>query len=217
MMGKALKRLVTRVVLIAVVVLAAYGGWKWGSAVFPRMEEMLGIDAPAEAAGTITPEVAGAATDKIEAFRDSEDPELRLESSEVSSLLRYAMPGMLPGGVVEPRVSFDGDRVEIRAQVLPAKIPDLPGLGGILGILPDTVPVSIDGSLIPFGERGSMLLVRSIEIRGVPVPAPAFPDILSALGRNAAPGLPAAAILVPVLGGIQRAYIEDGKLVLVRA
>ena len=216
-MGKALKRLVTRTVLAVVIVLAAYAGWKWGSGVFPRLEAALGIGAQGEAGERVTPEIAAAVADRIEAFRDSEDPELRLESFEVSSLLRYAIPGMVPGGVVEPRVAFDGDRVELRAEVLPGRIPDFPELGAIVGILPDTVAVSVSGSLVPFSESGSMFLVRAMEVRGLPIPPVAFPDILSALGRTEAPGLPAAAVLVPTVGGIKRAYVEDGKLVLVRA
>ena len=216
-MGKALKRLVTRVVLVAVVVLSAYAGWRWGSTVFPRVETMLGIGTSVVVPQVVTPEVAGAAMDKIEAFRASGAPELRLDPAEVSSLLRYAIPDLLPGGVVEPELSFDEDRIRIRASILPAHVPDVPELGGLLGMLPDTVPVSVSGSLTPFSEGGSMFMVGEIEIQGVPIPSGAFPDILGALGRSPAPGLPASAILVPSLGGIRVAYIEGGKLVLVPA
>ncbi len=205
--------------LALMVLLAAYAGWKWGDVAFPRLEAIAGLrgavdDPPAE---QVTPEAAEAAAARIRAFRVSENTELRLESSEVSSLLRYSIPGMLPAGVIQPRVSMTGDRIDIQVSVLPGAMPKLPDLGAILGILPDTVPVSVSGSLIPFGEGGSMLLIRGIRVQGVPIPSPAFPEILAALGRRDASGLPASAMLVPTFREIKGAYIENGELVLVRA
>lgn len=218
-MGKAVKRLVTRLALALVIVLAAYAGWKGGDVIFPRLERALGISKVEEAAAPelVTPQAAESAKDRIVAFQGSDDPELRLEPFEVSSLLRYAVPGMLPKGVVDPSVKMDGDRIEIQASVVPAVMPSLPDLGGIVGILPDTVPVSVGGSLVPFGDAGSMLLVKDIAVRGIPIPSGAFPDILAALGRKQSRGLPPSAILVPAFTEIRGAYIEDGELVLVRA
>jgi hypothetical protein len=207
--------------LALVVLLAAYAGWRWRDAVFPRAEHIVGLEgasAPDRSApDEVTPEAAEAAAARIRAFRTSDDAELRLASFEVSSLLRYSVPGMLPAGLVEPRVSMADDRVEIQVAVLPGSMQTLPDLGGILGILPDTVPVSVAGSLVPFGADGSMMVIHGITVQGVPIPPSAFPDILTALGREEVRGLPAAAIRVPTFSAIRGAYIENGELVLVRA
>lgn len=219
-MGKALKRFVTRTVVLLVAILAAYVGWKWGGAVFPRVEAGLGIGQAGESGEReypVTRETAARAEGRIDAFRVSDDAELRLESSEVSSLLRFSTPGIVPAGVLDPSVSFNEDRMEIRARVVPALIPDLPRLGGIAGILPDTLQVVVESSLDLFGDRGSMLVVEGIEVEGWPVPAQTVPEILEALGRKRPPGTPASAVIVPSLGGLKGAYIEDGRLVLVRA
>lgn len=216
-MGKALKRFVTRTVLLLVAVLAAYSGWRWGDALFPRVEAMLGLGGTEVANPAVTPETAARVTARIEEFQASEEPELRLESAEVSSLLRYSAPGIIPDGVLDPIVSFDGDRMEIRARVVPARISGLPRLGGITGILPDTVDIVVGGSLAPFEDRASMLVVEGIEVQGWPVPAETVPEILEALGRAPPPGAPAAAVAVPSLGGLKGAYIENGKLVVIRA
>ena len=219
-MGKSLRRFVTRTVVLLVAILAAYVGWKWGDEVFPRVEAGLGIGQAAESGEReypVTRETAARAEGRIDAFIASDDAELRLESSEVSSLLRFSAPGIVPAGVLDPSVSFDGDRMEIRARVVPALIPDLPRLGGITGILPDTLQVVVEGSLDLFGDRGSMLVVGGIEVQGWPVPAQTVPEILEALGQKRLPGTPASAVVVPALGGLKGAYIEDGKLVLVRA
>lgn len=216
-MGKALKRFVARTVVLLVAILAAYGGWKWGDAVFPRVEARLGFGQTGAGVNTVTRETAARAEGRIEAFRDSEEAELRLGSSEVSSLLRFSRPGILPAGVLDPSVFFDQDRMEVRARVVPALIPDLPRLGGITGILPDTVQVVVESSLAPFGDEGSMLVVEAVEVQGWPVPAQTVPEILAALGQERPPGMPASAVAVPALGGLKGAYIEDGELVLVRA
>lgn len=214
-MGRTFKRLVTRVVLTVVVVLAAYAGWKWGYAVLPGVEERPGGHTGATAL-PVTPETASRATARIRAFRGSEEPELRLESSEVSSLLRYSAPALLPAGVVEPRVSFVEERVEFQASVLPGDIPGLPNLGGLLGLLPDTVDILVTGSLLPSSEEGTLLHIEGIELQGLQLPASYVPEILAALGRGSPPGVPESVVLVPALGGLKGADIEDGGLVLVR-
>lgn len=218
-MGKALRRLAARICVTAVVIVAAYGGWKWGDGLFPRVESRLGIGTGSAAADEVTPELAGATMRKIEAFRDSGQAELRLGSVEVSSVLRYTIPGMLPDGVVNARVMFEEDRLQIDARVLPARmeIPEFTGWVGIAEMLPDTVPVSVSGSLTRFGERRSILLIQGIHVQGVALPETAFPEILEALGRAEITGLPASAILVPEVAGMGTAVIRDGALVLVRA
>ena len=216
-MGKALNRFVTRTMLVLVAVLAAYGGWRWGDVVFPRVEATLGIGQVEVAELPVSVETAARVTARIEEFQVSEESELRLESSEVSSLLRYSIPGILPAGVLDPSVVLEGDRMEIRARVLPATISDLSKLSGIAGILPDTVDVAVEGSLAPFGTEGSMFVVEGIDVQGWPVPSRAVPEILGALGQEPLPGAPASAVQVPTLRGLIGAYVEDGKLVVVRA
>lgn len=205
--------------LILVVLAAAYAGWRWGDAVFPGVETIAVGRGPADDAGSdsVSPETAEAAVARIHAFRASDQPELRLAPYELSSLLRYTVPGMLPTGVIHPRVSMADDRIDIEVAVLPGAMPELPDLGAIAAMLPDTVPVAVSGSLVAFGEDGSMLLVRGIKVQGVPIPPPAFPEILAAMGRRDAKGLPASAVLVPAFRAMKGAYIENGELVLVRA
>lgn len=218
MVGKLVRRSVALALVAAAVALTAYAGWKWGDSIFPRLESAVGMGSDHdELSAGMTPEAAQAAAARILAFRESDEPELRLRSSEVSSLLRYSAPGLLPRGVMRPQVTMKGDRIDIRVSVLPRDMPRLPDLGVVAGILPDTVPVLVSASLVPFGSGGSILLIRAMEIQGIPIPSSAFPDILAALGRKDAAGLPASAMLVPSFGQIGGAYVEGGELVLVRA
>ncbi len=201
----------------ALSLLIAYGGWKWGSAVFLQGETGLGPGGNVEVEKA-TPEFARVAGEKLNAFRESRASELRLESVEVSSLLLYSVPGMIPDGVIEPQVTFAGDRIVIRARVLPVKIPNFPEeIEGILGVLPDTVPVEVNGSLVPLADGEAMLLVSGIRVRRMPIPRRIFTGLMSAMGRRSALDLPPSAVRVPVPRGVGGVYIEGGQLVLVRA
>ena len=215
-MIQTVRKVVVRTGLVIAAVLIAYSGWRWGSAVFPRAEAMLGIDRPEETAPDPTPEIAARAGERIDAFMDGEEDELRLDGVEVSAVLRHTIPGMIPDGVSRPLVILRDDRLEFHGQVVPEKMPQLPDLGPALGILPDTVPVEVAGTLMPFGERGSVFLVSRMQAKGVPLPRRVFREVLASLGREEKRGLPPEGIPVPVPDGLQGAYIEDGQLVLIR-
>ncbi len=208
------------VILLAIAAVVGYAGWTWVAPPppTPLTEDPVQLASDETAVPTdVTPAVAQEVEARIRAFRDSMEPELRLASSEVSSLLRYSLASLLPAGVIDPRVRMEGDRIDFSVLVLPDALADMPEMGAIAGLLPDTMPVTVRGALSPFGDNGSMLLIQSIEVRGVPIPPPAFPEILVALGREDARGLPESALLMPVFGRITRAYVEDGELVLVGA
>ena len=211
------RRLSARIALAVVVAVAAYAGWQWGHAVFPLVGEGSGIGREETAGMPVGPETAARATARIKEFQDSEEPELRLESAEVSSLLRYSVPEMLPGGVVEPSVSFAGERIELHAGVLPGHIPDLPRLGVVAGLLPDTVDVFVVGSLLPSNEDGTLLLIEGVEFHGWPVPPKSLPQFLAEVGLASPREAPGSTVLLPPVRGLKGAYVEDGRLVVVRA
>lgn len=215
-MIETIRKTLVRITLLIAAVLIAYAGWRWGSAVFPRAEAMLGIDRPEETAPEPTPEIAARTAERIEAFMKSDEAELRLDGVEISSLLRHQLPAFVPDGVARPLVILRDDRVEFHGRVVPERIPALPDLGPALGMLPDTVPVEVVGTLMPFGEHGSVFLVTRMQVRGVPLPRRVFRDVLASFGREEARGLPPAGIRVPVPPGIQGAYVQDGTLVLIR-
>lgn len=216
MIGKALGKTVAQLLSAAAIVLAVCAHWRSGDPVFAPDEERPDVDR-GNVSGVsegVTPAAAEATAARIRAFRDPRQPELRLESN--SPVLRYRLPDLLPPGVIHP-VKMESDRKDIRASVLPAILPRLPDPGGIAGILPDTVPLLVRGSLALFGEDGSMLQIRAIEVQGIPVSPSAFPDTLVAVGTKETQGLPESAMLVPAFGGIRCAHIDNGELVLVRA
>ncbi len=203
--------------LAVVVVGAAYGGWKWGPAVFPRVESWLGETAAEEVASR-EPSAALAETtlDRVDAFLEGTGAESRLELTglELSSVIRYTLPGIIPPGVDMPSVTLDGGKVYLVARVATAAFPDLPTLGEVSDLLPDTVAIRMRGVLVPFSAGVSAFHVERVEAERIPLPSRVIPSILAALGRTERDGLPPEAMAIPLPTGLDRAFVEGDRLIL---
>lgn len=219
MLGKGcLRGCVGRVWLLGLLLAAAFAGWRWGPAVFPRVQDWF---AGEEEAAEISPspELAEAALDRFERFRRGElGDQLSLSATDVASVLRYSAPGILPGGISAPGVEFHDGVVTLSARVAVEAFPGLPTLDGILGFLPDTVSISVEGALAPLDEEWMALIVHGVRASFIPVPLPRgmTPRILTALGRTHRAGLPEDGLAFVLPDGVGSAHVLRNRLILVR-
>jgi hypothetical protein len=203
---------------MGLLVLAALAGWRWGPEVFPRVqgwfaeeEEMVEV--------LPSPELAEATLDRFERFRRGESgDQLSLSAAEVVSVIRYSAPGMVPGGVSDLVVEFRDGVVTLTARISVEAFPGLPTLDEILGFLPDTVSISVEGALAPLNKGGVALIVHSLRASFIPVPLPdgMTPKILTALGRRGTDGLPEDALGFPLPDRVRSAHVLRDRLILVR-
>ncbi len=197
---------------------AAYAGWRWGPAVFPRVQAWMGLTSAgvAEEPGP-TPELADSVLSRVQTLRGAgEGEEVTLSGRDLTAVLRHSVPGLVPGGIERPEVELIGGRIHLRARVVLSAFPKLPDLGPVLGILPDTLDVTLEASLMPFGGEEAALVVQSVEASRIPLPRRLIPGILQAIGRSDRPGLPPEALLVPLPAGLTTAYIRGDSLILSR-
>lgn len=206
-----LRSCVGKVVLLVLLAGVAYAGWRWGPEFFPRVQSWLDGSGEVEA----SPELAEATLDRYEAFQAGEEDRLSVGGAELASVLRFALPGLLPPGVSEPSVDLEEGRVRVSARVAVAQVPRLPDLDQVVGLLPDTVTLAMRGSLTPLDGKGAALVVEEITAARIPLPRRMIPDILNALGRTDRPGLPPDAMAVPLPEGLRSAYILRDSLILV--
>jgi len=196
---------------------AAYAGWRWGGLVFPQIQERLGspeVVRPADEPGP-SPEVADSVLERVQLLQGSGEGDIvALAGREITSVLRYSVPGLVPKGVRDPEVSFKEGRAHLRAKVALDAFPELPDLGAVMDLLPDTVTVELEASLLAFGSQTAALVVHRIDANRIPLPRRVIPDILRALGRRDQPGLPPEALLVPLPAGVISAYIHSDSLFL---
>ena len=205
-------------VLVAVVlILVAYAGFRWGPAIFPGIERVLGIAsaAPLVADAQPTPELAEQTLDRFERFRAGEAGDrLMLGGNELSALVRYALPGIIPRGVTEPTVDLDDGRIHVSARVAVEAFPDLPRLDQIVGLLPDTILIEIRGSLVPLDQTHLALLVDRLQAARIPIPRRMVADVLKALGRARPASLPGNALEVPLPDGVRSVFVQRDSLVM---
>lgn len=185
----------------------------WG----PDLARRFGLGSPADTEPpVVSQELADSTLSRFESFQAGEgERELRLGEAELSSVVRYSLPGFLPAGVSDPSVELEDSLVVLKARLAVASLPDLPALRDIVTLLPDTIQVELGGRLEPLGERQAALRVDRVEASRVPIPTRLVPDILTALGRAETAGLPRNALAVPLPRGLRAAYVQSDTLVLV--
>ncbi len=204
-------------VIAVVLILAAYAGFRWGPAVFPSIERALGI---APAASTVTkaqptPELAEQTLDLFEQFRAGEAGDrLMLGGTELSALVRYSLPGLVPRGVTAPTIELDKGRVHLSVRVAVEAFPKLPRLDHIIGLLPDTILLEVRGSLVPLDQRHMALLVDRLQVMKIPIPARLVSDVLKAFGQSRPASLPDDAIEVPLPDGLRSVFVQRDSLVM---
>ena len=217
-MGGCLKGCAGKVVGVVLLVAAAYAGWRWGPDVFPRLERVVrGGSAFQEEGTSPSPELAESTLDRFERFRgaDGTESQLVLGDAELSSLVRFSLPGILPPGLTDPAIELSGGRIFLSARVALDAFPELPSFEEVVGLLPDTVPIRMGGSLGPRDTSSAILYVDAVEAARIPVPDRFIPAILSSLGREDRDALPPTAMVVPLPKGLSSAYVRRDSLVLV--
>ena len=211
--SKLLKKTLWAVVLI----LVAYAGFRWGPAVFPHIERALGIDpaAPTVAETKPTPELAEQTLDLFERFRAGEiGDRLMLGGMELSAVVRYSFPGMIPRGVTATTIEFNRGQVHVTARVAMEAFPDLPRLDDIIGLLPDTILLEVRGSLVPLDQRHMALLVDRVQAARIPLPKRLVADVLRAFGRSRPASLPDDVLEVPLPDGVRSVFVQRDSLVM---
>lgn len=209
-MPGCLRSCLGRTVILLLLVAGAAAAWIWGPELYPPLGRLLDREGEEP-----TPELAERTLDRLEDFRAGEAGDrMALGSTEITSVLRFALPGLLPTGVGEPRVRIENGRIRVDARVAREAFPRLPDLGAVVGMLPDTVPLALEATLAPAGAERAHLVVHSVEVSRIPVPDRFIPPILAALGRQDRTGVPPDAMLVPLPSGLASAHLQRDSLVL---
>ncbi len=198
------------IVMVGLLGVAAFAGWRWGDPFFSKVAP--GLDS----APVASREISDRTLERFEAFRRGEgDERLVLGNLELESVLRFGVPQMFPPGVDAPSVNMKDGVIEVGGDVAVASFPQLPDLGGVIGFLPDTLRVEVEGTISPLSEHRAALVVHQVRALGIPLPDRMIREILVAFGRQTIADLPDDAMPVPLPDGIESAYILRDSLVLV--
>jgi hypothetical protein len=206
--GGCLGRIAALVMLLVLVAMA----WRFGPDLARQVGEELGRTQPP--ASTSSPEMADAALARYLEMADGDRSEVSLSDGEVESILRHRLPSGLPPGVHDPLVHFQGDEVRLTVRVERRALPSIAELETVLSVLPDTVSVQLRGPLITTGGSEAALILRRIDVSGVPVPGRFHGQIAEAIQFQRSPDLPSEAISFPLPPGIESIHLQAGRLIL---
>jgi hypothetical protein len=184
--------------------------WRWGPDLWDRVRG----EPPNGDAEVASPELAEAAWARYEALARRGEGEIRLSGVELESILRFQLIERLPPGVSDPSIRIREGEVVLGLRVAAERIPAIPELESVRGILPDTVPVQLRGRLLTLAGGEVVLLVHRIDASAVPIPRRFFPRILEGLARGERTALPPEALPIPLPDEVGRVRVEGDFLVL---
>jgi len=204
--------------IAAVLVVVAWAGFRWGDLVFGQAARLLdrnGSSPAVEAPPSPSPELADSTLARFERFREGKAGDrLAFGGTELTSVLRYAVPGIIPPGVSEPTLRLQNGLGEASAKVAVAAFPRLPRLEPVVGILPDTVLIEMRGSLVRIDERHLAFVVDRIQAAHIPLPQRMIGTVLDALAADRRDSIPEDALMVPLPDGLKSAFVQQDSLVL---
>lgn len=166
-------------------------------------------------------EVAEAAFRRVELFRSGgAGKRISLTGEEVTALLRHAIPGMLPTGVVDPTVRLESGSIVVEARLASDEFAATGPLASALGVLPDTLLVDLRGRLVNTRSRLAFY-VQEARASHVTLPRGAVQAIVAALAARADDRLVADDTEEPTLtvrwpAGVASAEVVGDRLVLRR-
>lgn len=191
--------------ILLVLLLAGGAAW-WFRDSLPFLDRAESVE--------VSPEAADRAADKLARLR-SEHEEIRLNSVELSSLLRYRGTKWIPAVVRNPDLRMSGDTVVVAATIPTDRIPSHPDLDRVRDLLPDSARIQVEGAVRMLDGGRAALTVQEVEFAGIPIPERYYPPMLERLGRTDEPGLAPEEMALPLPAGVSEVRVEDGYLILV--
>ncbi len=204
-----------RIITLVVLVGLGYAAWRWGPEYYPQLQERFGWGTP-ELSSEPSSELAVQSMDRVFEFLDGPEGErISFGNIEVLSVLLFERPDLVPEGVIGPELRLQEDRVFANAELVKAAFPQIATIPFAGSLLPDTVSIEVEGSLIPLDAGSGALVVHSVQLGPITLPEALIPEVLNSLGRQNYPNLPGEGMQVPYPIGVSNAFILGDSLVLV--
>lgn len=155
----------------------------WLAADAPRSHDTAGFLAPPP----VFAAVGDGAADRAETLlvqashvRAGRDRSLSLTGEDLTALVRFGLPGVVPSGVIEPELSIERGVVRVSARLVHADFEAAEELGALASVLPDTASVTVFGR-VSTGRAGWIdFRIEGAVVEGIPVPE----VVLAAVARR---------------------------------
>lgn len=124
--------------------------------------------------------------------RVGRDRSISLTSEDLTALLRFGLPGVVPAGVLDPSVSIERGAVRISATFVHADFAAADELGALASVLPDTASVTVHGRISTVAAGWVDFRIERAVVGGIPVPEVVLAAVARRLpfGRTGSTALP---------------------------
>lgn len=194
-------------VLLAVLVVVA---WRFGPDVADRVADR--FQEPGDGAVSPSPELADASLERFRAVMDGRREDASFTAAELESILRYRLEEEFPTGVVDPRIRFRDGEVVLGVHVPLERLPSIPEVERLRGVLPEILPVEFRGALLTLPGGEAAIVIRRIEVAGIPIPRAMHAAIAAELQSTRPPGLPPESLSFALPSGLESVHLEAGRL-----
>lgn len=201
------------VVLLILLVAVGAGIYLYRDRIAQEWHRFRGDERPVAVA---TPEeVAAMAERKVATLADGPPPaRVALSEAELQALLKTRFKGMVPRYLDSARVELDGDRIHLKGRIPTDRLPRVPGVGEIMGLLPDTTDITVTGQVIPLEGERAALAVDQVTAAKIPLPRRLVTEMLQRVKRPGTADLPPDALPLPLPRGVAGAYVRGDSLIL---
>lgn len=128
--------------------------------------------------------VASGTMDRLQVFRTGNaGHELVLSAEEITALLRYSVPGLIPAGVTDPVVTLENGVVRVTARIAAADFPGTPLLAPVLEVAPDTIAVDVRGTVVR-EPVGLAFRIDRVSVQHLPIPAAIVASVVASLSAG---------------------------------
>ena len=196
-------------------------GW-WAAATVAVLTFAWAVARPGESplqespSGFAMVEVEGATRvlEQVSAVRAGTTSSASFTGEELTSLLVHGVPGLLPEGVIEPRVEIQAGLVVVHARVVVADFAAADELKTLRAVLPDSADVVISGRVDTAADGAVFYRMDGARFERVPVPGPVLKAVLAKLPYRG--GSSSATIRVRPPSGVGLVYAAGDRLIVHR-
>jgi hypothetical protein len=209
-LGGCLARLfLTMSVLTAVIV-----GWFFGPVFVSGIEGILSDRGSIRQGSS---EVAEDAFGRLSRFQKSESGTLlSFNAEEVVSLLMHSGDPVLPDVAIGLGIEMIEGMAVASSRIAKSDFPDMIVRREMSAFLPDTVSITLEGSLIPLTNKEIGFAIYGAQISFISLPVQVIPQLLSFFGIDTQDGYPGSVFRIPLPNGVSGAYILHDRLYLTR-
>ncbi len=199
--------------LIAIVVLAGFGGWYLRGRVPDKQATVTEV----KSWGTVSVEGASRAKSQIASLSRGTKTFVAIAPEDLAAYVSMLATNKLPPSASDMRATAEGDRLTLRAMLKPAELDVGKVLGALAGLLRDTEELRLTGTFHLVRPGLAEFRIVDARLRDIPIPGPMIPTLIRQSVPGTRPeGVSDNAVPLPLPEHVQDIRVSGGRMLVYR-